>query len=307
LQRDFLPCLDLLSIRPTSSVFSQGEISQQLQSDIEFELEQSHAVEAEKCENNAPFIFFIDNTGRPRIVQGCCNNWLCGRCGQIRARAEYGRIVNGAKELIEQGHDLFFWTLTCRGRDMPLETAMKEYYRWTSLLLDAAYRKAKRSGSHWSYAQIVERQKRQHPHSHILTTYCPPDAIETAVTKNDKTFTVMASEWFAQQNERAGLGSQHVIRPVYNPVGAAVYLSKYFFKDSMSTEWPKNWRRVRYSRSWPKLPDQDTEIAWPLLKMADWQRVEALGVAVYADSQVTLEAAYARLLTCVVLPDVTNA
>jgi len=293
--------LDLLSIRQTKENFSLDNVSENLRADIEFELEQSHAIQSAKCENNAPFIFFVDNTDRARVVQGCCNNWLCERCGQIRARHEYGRMVQGAKDLAEQGHKLYFWTLTCRGREMPLETAMSGYYAWTSKLLDAARQKCKREGGFWAYAAVTERQKRLHPHSHIISTYCPSDAIETVhTTDTGQEITLLASEWFTKQNHRAGLGPQHVIRPVYNPTGVAVYLAKYFFKTSMSTEWPRNWRRVRYSRSWPKLPEQETEIAWPLLKMADWQRMEALGLTVYADSQVTLEAAYARLISCVV-------
>jgi hypothetical protein len=294
--------LDQLSISPTNSLQTRDlTISDALRSDIEFELEQSHAVQAEKCENRAPFVFFVDNTGKPRIVQGCCNNWQCARCGQIRARHEYGRIVSGARELAAAGHELYFWTLTCRGRDMPLEQAESDYLTWTNRLLNAASMKAKREGDFWAYVQITERQRRQHPHSHIISTYAPSDAMPTIKIKNGKPREVLQSAWFAAQNERAGLGSQHEITRIDTPEAAAVYVSKYLFKDSMTTAWPKNWRRVRYSRSWPKLPEQHPEIAWPLIHMADWRRVELLGVAVYADSEITLEAAYARLMTCVML------
>jgi len=297
--------LDQLSTSQTNSLKTANlSISDALRSDIEFELEQSHAVQAEKCENGAPFIFFVDNTGKPRVVQGCCNNWQCARCGQIRARQEYGRIVHGARTLAETGHNLFFWTLTCRGRDMPLDQAESDYLKWTNRLLTAARTRAKRSGDFWAYVQITERQKRQHPHSHLITTYAPDDATPTIKIKNGKQREVLVSKWFAVQNERAGLGPQHEITRIDTPEAAAVYVSKYLFKDSMTTAWPKGWKRVRYSQTWPKLPEQHPEVAWPLLSMSDWQRLSHYPV-VYADTQVTLEAAYARLITNVVLPEVT--
>lgn len=295
--------LDQLSTSQTNSLKTGDlSISDALRSDIEFELEQSHAVQAEKCENNAPFIFFVDNTSKPRIVQGCCNNWQCPRCGQIRARAEYGRIVSGARELSEAGHTLYFWTLTCRGKDMPLEQAENDYLTWTNRLLTATRSRAKREGDFWAYVQITERQQRQHPHSHLIATYAPPDAKPTLKIKNGTPREVLVSKWFAAQNERAGLGPQHEITRIDTPEAAAVYVSKYLFKDSMNTAWPKGWKRIRYSHSWPKLPEQHPEIAWPLINLSDWRRVQREYTQVYADSQITLEAAYARLITCVVLP-----
>jgi len=43
----------------------------------------------------------------------------------------------------------------------------------------------------------------------------------------------------------------------------------------MHTTWPKGWRRVRYSQSWPKLPDGMSSEAFPILRAFDWQRVAA--------------------------------
>lgn len=86
---------------------------------------------------------------------------------------------------------------------------------------------------------------------------------------------------------------------VREPVAVAVYMAKYMFKTAMATAWPKGWRRVRYSRSWPKLPERAPEVAFPLIKLADWHRMERLGITVHADSEVTLAAAWARRITCV--------
>lgn len=272
-------------------------LSDNLAADVEFELEQSYALQAKSCERNAPFIYFVDNTGRGRIAQGCCDNWLCARCGQIRARREYGRIVHGANTLNEAGYTLYFWTLTCRGRDMSLEQAQNDYLLWTNRLLTACRTKAKRAAEFWAYAQVTERQKRQHPHSHVITTWVPGDAEKTKYNGRE----VLVSQWFADRNNTAGLGSQHQITEVVNSHAVAAYVAKYLFKESVSTEWPKNWRRVRYSRNWPALPLEKAVEGWPLLSLSDWNRAAAAHNVLYVDSAITLEMCYARLITNVIL------
>lgn len=283
-----------------AAYLDQLSISQQLAESIEFELEQSYALQAKKCSNGAPYIFFVDGSGRPRVVQGCCNSWLCERCGQIRARHEYGRIVEGARQLSEAGHLLYFWTLTCRGRDMPLADAMRDYLCWTNKLLTYARRDCKQQGGHWAYAQVTERQDRQHPHSHLIVSFIHNDTLPTTITHNGKEREVGASVRFDKINAAAGLGRMYELSHIRNPIAVAVYVSKYLFKDSITTEWPRSWRRVRYSRSWPKLEREPAEVAYPLIKIADWRRMSYEYPVIYADSQVTLEAAYARLITNVV-------
>jgi len=273
-----------------------------------FILEQSHAQQiGEKCVNRAPYIFYREATGTAHICQGCCNDWTCPRCGHIRARKEYARITNGAAVLAGQAMPLYFWTLTCRGKDMPLETAEKEYLRWTDKLLTAARNKATRAGGYWCYAQVTERQKRQHPHSHLISSYCPEDARSVCkgerlpngrMTKHD----TLWSEWFVGANARAGLGTECEISLIHEPEAVAVYVSKYLFKDAITTHWPKGWKRIRYSNSWPKLPERVVMDAFPLIRAADWRKMENLGVTVHTDSYDTYYAALLRECLCVVPP-----
>lgn len=292
--------LDLLST-------SQKVVSEKLQSDIEFEIEQSHAIQAERCENGAPFICFPDVGGRWHLVQGCCNSWTCARCGQIRARQEYGRIVEGARKLQEEGHTLFFVTLTCLGKELDLKTADDNYYTWTNRLLSTWRARTKNEGQYWCYVQVTERQKRGAAHSHMITTCYPKDAVEYkkgstlpngSVAKHDCLFSI----WFMERNTSAGLGKMTDCTKIESAIGVAVYVSKYLFKDAQQTLWPKGWKRVRYSQNWPKLPEQSNPFAFPVLKYSDWLRVRSLGVAVYADTEATYEAALTRLVTNVVPP-----
>lgn len=222
------------------------------------------------CQNSAPFIA-IKATGKAyKVVQGCCNDWTCIRCGLIRAKREYGRMVHGCT-LLSGGHDLYFLTLTCRGRELSVKDSLAHYYEWTNRLLDACRTRAKRDGKAWHYAQVTERQKRGHPHSHLITTFYPHD-----LTTGKR----LRSTWLKERVVSAGLGEQYDISLVRSAEAASRYVAKYLFKSSMfETHWPKNWRRIRYSRSFPKLPELNVD-AFPLIKAADWRRLARLALVV---------------------------
>lgn len=89
---------------------------------------------------------------------------------------------------------------------------------------------------------------------------------------------------------------------IENAIAVAVYVSKYLFKDSMTTRFAKNWRRLRYARNFPKLPETKNSEAFPLVTMQDWHRMDGMGLTVRADSYFTYEAALARRIFCVIPP-----
>lgn len=299
--------LDLLSISQQNALsLPSGEVSNDLWRDIGAEVEQSYGLQAEKCPNGAPYIcYFAGELNTPHIVQGCCNSWECPRCGQMRARAEYGRIVAGARVLAKQGETLYFLTLTCRGKELTLAEAEAGYLLWTNRLMTNIRQEAKRQALALVYAGVTERQRRGHPHSHLILNLRPSDALEMVKTikKDDGTTVkrrVLVSKWLMKRVKKAGLGEQFDLTEIRSPVAVAVYLSKYFFKDALHTVWPPSWRRVRYSHTFPKLPERERLPGFPLVRLADWQRLQALDRLVYADSHVAYEAALARLITCVV-------
>lgn len=246
------------------------------------------------CINGAPFIA-IKKVGKAySVVQGCCDSWTCPRCGQIRAKREYGRMVAGCRELA-QGHDLYFLTLTCRGKELSLEDSQAHYLEWTNRLLTALRTRAKRDGKPWHYAQVTERQQRGHPHSHLITTFWPHDLREGSRTSwklIDGEYApvqrqALRSDWLQERCISAGLGDQYDISKVRDAEAASRYVAKYLFKSSIfETHWPKNWRRIRYSRSFPKLPETEIE-AFPLIKNSDWRRLARLAVVVTPDSQLS--------------------
>lgn len=220
------------------------------------------------CLYGAPLVACISKY-RAVIMQSCCNHWDCPHCGEVRARQEYHRITWGA-EVLADDHPLYFWTLTCRGKECSLEEAEANYYAWTNVLLSNARARAKRKGHYWAYVQVTERQHktRAHPHSHIITTFLPDDAVPTLGDAGNRGYV---SRWFSQANASAMLGTQHRISAVENAAAVSRYIAKYLFKDSMADRWPPKWKRVRYSQNWPRPPAWTFDWTQPLLKPADWQ------------------------------------
>jgi hypothetical protein len=222
-----------------------------------------------RCVYGAPLVAIISGE-RATIGQACCNHWDCPACGVKRAKQEYRRIVAGAEALSVE-HKLYFWTLTCRGKECSLEEAEENYYAWTNVLLTNARTKCKRENDFWAYVQITERQQktRKHPHSHIITTFLPRDARGTAGKNGVKDF---ASAWMARANSSAGLGSQHRISEVKSAAAVSRYVAKYMFKDTLLTRWPAKWKRVRYSENWPKLPEFAPDFVAVLRSPQEWNQ-----------------------------------
>jgi hypothetical protein len=281
------PSLDLFSTSQTKSAFLFAETC---------------AVSAQKCIYGAPYFAFQKEGKFYGVVQGCCNHWSCPKCGLQRAKMEYGRVVYGC-ELLAKSHTLYFITITCRGKQLSLEEAEMGYLEWTNRFLSSCRVKQKRAGGAWYYVQVTERQKRGHPHSHILSTFDPGDCHEGYVEKwkNIRGCTTLTrksalrSDWLQNAVVLAGLGDQYDISVVKTASAASRYVAKYLFKNTMfSLQWRKGWKRVRYSQSFPQLPDKKTD-AFVLLSQADWAKLASLAAVIYTDSPETKDECLYRL------------
>ena len=258
------------------------------------------------CAYHAPFFAYQTEQKTWHVTQGNCHHWDCPRCGLGRAKQEYGRMVEGCRKLATQ-HSLFFITITCKGKEITHEYAEENYGRWTNRLLDACRIKSKRENGRWHYVQVTERQKRLHPHSHFITTYCPSDVKSTIVRKrkmgdNGKQKwverMVLRSVWFESQLVRSGLGDQYEITQVENAEAASRYVAKYLFKSSIfSADWPKGWKRIRYSQSFPDAPGRKTD-AIVLLTTEDWYRLSAKALFVTVGTVDDFEEASNMLHFC---------
>lgn len=250
-----------------------------------------------KCKYGAPFFAFGAVGKSVRIAQGCCNHWDCPRCGELRAKMEYGRIVQGISD-IGTANALYFITFTCRGRDTPREEALEKYGVWTNTVLTALRKDAKKRGLAWHYVQVTELQKRGHPHSHILTTYYPDDLVMGWVDKWNvkkkcyEPVEALRSEYLQARVKSSGLGEQYDISEVRTAAAAARYVAKYMFK-GLDVQLPRKWKRVRYSQGFPQLPDKRDGTAWVLLSQADWDLLSGFFV-LYAEDEAARAAIVAR-------------
>lgn len=240
------------------------------------------------CVYNAPYFAYPTLQKIWTVTQGNCHHWDCPRCGLGRAKKEYGRMVEGCRKLAEIT-PLYFLTVTCRGKEISHEYADKHYGEWTNGLLDACRVKSKREGCEWHYVQVTERQKRKHPHSHFITTFAPRDVVGTnyktwwidqSGKRNYAWRTSYRSDWFQGQVVRSGLGEQYNITKVESAEGASRYVAKYLFKPTIfETSWPKGWKRIRYSQSFPKAAERETQ-AIVLLSRMDWVHLSELAIVV---------------------------
>ncbi len=278
-----------------------------------FSTTQTKRTERPKCHKNAPFICIPGDGHDAKLYQGCCNDWTCPRCGELRAKHEYGRIVEGARAL-QKERPLYMLTVTCRG-DVSVSDAENGYLEWTNRLNTNVRTYAKRKqGVSVEYAAVLERQGRGHPHTHYLTTFCPPDAFfivdeyerycnevqtlnrelpENMRFSPEKCENIdhrqLWSSWLSRACVKSGLGVQVRLAIADVVEGASRYIAKYLFKEAQLTTWPKGWRRVRYSRGWPKLPELEATSAFVVLTVGDWLRVmmlnkpvECFGETVYS-------------------------
>lgn len=212
-------------------------------------------------------------------------------------------MVNGCR-LLADHHPLYFITITCKGREISHEYAEENYGRWTNRLLDACRAKSKREDGQWHYVQVTERQRRKHPHSHFITTFAPDDLRKGTeqewrekVGRRDepKPDTFLRSNWFQNQTIRSGLGEQYDISKVRNADAASRYVAKYLFKPAIFTDsWPKGWKRIRYSQSFPPAPERKTD-AIVLLTQEDWYKLAQRAVVVTVTTLDDYEEASNRL------------
>lgn len=245
------------------------------------------------CSYGAPFLAIVKN-GEGRIIQTNCHHWDCPRCGELRAKHEYGRIVNGAR-ILDEGHTLYFYTFTCRGRYLSLHKAERNYLLWTNRLLSNMRARCNAESGYWCYVQVTERQKRGHPHSHLLLAWLPNDGIARVDSKGKEE---IYSEWFNNAHHKAGLGTQSKITRVASAEATARYIAKYLFKDAQLTRMPKHWKRVRYSQNFPKAVEheKDENAQYTTIHNdRDWKAIGKQGIRFKTEVRAIYEIALRRV------------
>lgn len=178
--------------------------------------------------SKCPAFYAFDNEGNLHAIQ--CGQWSCNNCAKHLARMWAWRCrlqVASASEPYQ------FWTLTLRSK---YRTAAAGYAALPGLW-DGMRKRLQRAHDNWSYCAFVEGQpQRGHmPHFHVISSVASPYRIKD----------------FAHD---CGFGHQ-ATESVVTSSQAANYCAKYASKTNPAT--PKNFRRVRASRDWHKLPEME--------------------------------------------------
>lgn len=181
---------------------------------------------------------------------------------------------------------------------MTRDEAELGYLKWTNNLLTRWRTYATRHDQEWYYCQVTERQKRGHPHSHIITTFQPPDLssgkkrsykVQNDGNKRYVETDALRSTYVRDSCVDAGLGDQYDISRVQSVEGASRYVAKYLFKPTIFTAvWPKGWKRIRYSQGFPKLEKKETD-GFILITREDWRKLGELASVITVSDYVVGE------------------
>lgn len=166
-----------------------------------------------------------------------CKEWRCPICAPINALHEAIRTANGVYALFCAGLIPKFATVTQAGTVRTPEFAYKIIANQWDKFRNRWQYWARKSDEPNFYAAFVEGQERREamPHFHIIGCALPN--------------ADMLRSWAVE----SGLGYEVDCSRLKPNAGTAWYVSKYSTKSTDAAVMPVGFRRVRYSRDWPKM------------------------------------------------------
>lgn len=227
---------------------------------------------SEHCKRKGrPFLFGLDYGAKSAyITRPNCGLWSCSYCGREKAREWQSRIGWGAERLMARGDALFFVTLTAMGWMSPRKTLENWRGNWPKL----SSRLRRAAKERCEYAYVHEKHKDGRLHTHFVTN------------------ADLGRRWWKDKPHSCGFGYMNDVREVESAAGVANYVSKYLVK-SLGGKWPKGWRRLSVSRSWP-MPDVgelEDDRQWIVAKKAldlriEYESISGQGFSVDVDADV---------------------
>lgn len=175
------------------------------------------------------------------VIALACDRWDCGDCRKILSWRWAQTVRYGIA--LWPTHKAYFWTLTLPPWVLSADTGYRVLpERWDNLR-----KTVQRAQGQFHYCAFVEAHPHRQliPHFHIITLNKAPTRLKDMAV-------------------HCGFGYQ--AQEVEINAGMAVsYVAKYASKADMAI--PKHFRRVRVSRSWPRLPEPEYPLkVYPLEK-----------------------------------------
>lgn len=195
-----------------------------------------------------PVSICFTKTGETRLLR--CGKWSCPHCAKLLSKRWAKRVYQHIQEQqtvtaenpLADTKQFWFMTFTLKGKRLTTERA----YVLIKKIWGKFRKQMQRKYREWQYVAFVEGQpKRQNmPHFHVISDCQPP-----ARRNKHGIITKRAMHDYAHS---LGFGYQADLSQVSGRK-AAFYVAKYVSKQGTSV--PKNFRRVRTSQDWLKLPE----------------------------------------------------
>lgn len=171
-------------------------------------------------------------TLRNEIIMLRCKRWTCPYCQLVNAW-EWSRNIRYGLALWPG--KAYMWTLTMPGW---VKTSY-EAYNWYPSCWSRLANNVRHNVGEFNYVAIIEGHPRRMgiPHFHVISTAKAPTRLKD-----------MAAH--------AGFGFQAKEQEIDGP-RAGFYVAKYLTKTPAGM--PRGFRRIRTSRAWPRLPEDESE------------------------------------------------
>lgn len=203
---------------------------------------------------NRPYMTAEHTSGKFIIFQPRCKMWSCPACAIINRDNWSFRAKDAARILIENGYHLHFLTLTSHPK---LDAKQSEWVftrAWKKLSERARYDTDRK----FIYLMIPERHKSGKLHTH---------AIETSG---------LGMQWWKDSSAECGLGYMAEEKQIQDVDNTVAYVIKYLNKGmgTAGKQWPKGFRRVRTSQSWPKPLPMPNADGWTFNLIGRGERID---------------------------------
>jgi hypothetical protein len=208
------------------------------------------------CSRGGLLYAFDDKAKRCLVTDADCNSWRCPEC---RARMKDRWTLNaqhGARVLMDQGHTLYFATITSHEKLTTFAACAAVFpSAWSKL-----HKRLNRLAETREYFLVPERHQDGRMHVHAIWTF------------------PVSTRWLKDNGRACGFGYKnqigrrgHVDERIEDIAQVSQYVSKYLAK-SLGDETPAHFRRVRVSRGWQSAPQAENEYS-----KLDWRYVGGNG------------------------------
>lgn len=201
------------------------------------------------CPNKGtPYLVRDSSSEKARhIIKARCKMWKCPYCSQVNKHQHYIRILNGCNQLLDQGQELNFITITSHEKLTTTEQCLHVWRKsWRKLRERLRRKHAKHSNDQLCFFLVTEfhKDKRLHWHGVINCN--------------------LSTRWLKDNARACGLGYQCKSKKLDNAIQGTNYAIKYISKSLLDADYPKKMHRITYSQSFPDKPTLDGVYQWTI-------------------------------------------